>query len=113
VLAGQVEEGGRRMAELAAQRGRPSPGIAVGGSVLLGSPAASPVLDAHVAALTGSYGLPREVAASVPIIGGPVRAAERFAEYARAGADHLVLGIIGDDWRRQCELIAEARALLD
>jgi hypothetical protein len=51
----------------------------------------------------GLYGLPPEIAVSVPITGSP----------ARAAADHLVLGIIGDDWLRQCELIAEARALLD
>jgi alkanesulfonate monooxygenase SsuD/methylene tetrahydromethanopterin reductase-like flavin-dependent oxidoreductase (luciferase family) len=113
VLAGWVEEGARRMAELAAERGRPRPGVAVGGSVLLGGSGTSPALDAHVAALTGMYGLPPEVAASVPITGSPARAAERFAEYARAGAEHLVLGIVGEDWLRQCELIAETRALLD
>ena len=66
--------------------------------------------------LTGGrrgYGLPRESAAAIPITGSTARAAERFAEYAGAGADHLVLGIIDGDWREQCELIAEARALLD
>ena len=113
VLAGWVEQGARRMAELAAERGRPRPGVAVGGSVLLGGSRTSRALDEHVAALTGMYGLPAEVAASVPITGSPRRAAERFAEYGSAGAQHLVLGIIGEDWLRQCELIAEARALLE
>jgi NADPH2:quinone reductase len=31
---------------------------------------------------------------------------------AAAGVGHLVLGLIGGDWREQCALIAEARALL-
>lgn len=48
-----------------------------------------------------------------------------FDELPRSGMDrrgpggpqrwrvtHLVIGVIGDDWRRQCELIAQARALL-
>jgi hypothetical protein len=65
------------------------------------------------AALEGMYGLPPELAATVPITGRPAEAAERFAEYAAVGAEHLVLGIVGQDWLRQCELIAEARALLD
>jgi hypothetical protein len=33
--------------------------------------------------------------------------------YRDAGADHLVLGIVGDHWKRQCDLIAEARELLN
>jgi hypothetical protein len=48
----------------------------------------------------------------VPITGDRERAAE-FAEYAEAGADYLVLGVIGSDWRTQTERIAEARARLD
>lgn len=69
-------------------------------------------LDGFVGSLRDGYGLPAEVAASVPITGSPARTAERFAEYAAAGATHLVLGPVGEDWARQCELIVEARALL-
>jgi alkanesulfonate monooxygenase SsuD/methylene tetrahydromethanopterin reductase-like flavin-dependent oxidoreductase (luciferase family) len=47
----------------------------------------------------------------IPITGTPAEAAERFHQYAEAGADHLILGVIGDDWRHQYERIAEARAL--
>ena len=111
VLADQVAGGARRLAELAGERGRPRPGIAVGGSVLGGSPASA--LEGFATALIRGYGVPPERAANMAITGSPARVAERFAEYAEAGADHLVLGVVGDDWRRQCELIAEARALLD
>lgn len=112
VPPGFVADGARRMDELASERGRPRPGIAVGGATLLGAHAESSLLDGVIAGLTQGYGIPREWAAAIPITGSPAQAAERFAEYAGVGADHLVLGIIGGDWQRQCELIAEARALL-
>ena len=48
----------------------------------------------------------------MPITGSPQQVAERLAEYAEAGARHVVLGTSSGDWRRQWELIAEARALL-
>lgn len=57
-----------------------------------------------------------EEAATVPITGGPEDVAERFAAYAAAyaaaGAERLVISLDGEEWMRQCELIAEARALL-
>jgi alkanesulfonate monooxygenase SsuD/methylene tetrahydromethanopterin reductase-like flavin-dependent oxidoreductase (luciferase family) len=111
VPATYVARGARRLEELAAGRGRPTPRIAVGGGVLLGPK--TPAIDAFIAGLTRGYGLPAEWAAAIPITGGAAQAAQRFAEYAGAGAEHLVLGVIGGDWREQCELIAEARTLLD
>jgi alkanesulfonate monooxygenase SsuD/methylene tetrahydromethanopterin reductase-like flavin-dependent oxidoreductase (luciferase family) len=111
VLPGQVAEGARRLEELAGRRGRPRPGIAVGGSALLGPAVPASAVDGFTAGLA-RYGVPPERAAALLVTGGAAQAAERFAEYARAGAEHLVLGVIGGDWRRQCELIAEARALL-
>jgi alkanesulfonate monooxygenase SsuD/methylene tetrahydromethanopterin reductase-like flavin-dependent oxidoreductase (luciferase family) len=107
-----VAAGARRMDQLAAVRGSSRPGIAVGGATLLGVQAPGAVLEGFIAGLTQGYGMPRQWAAAIPITGPPAQAAERFAEYAGAGADHLVLGVIGGDWQEQCELIAEARALL-
>jgi alkanesulfonate monooxygenase SsuD/methylene tetrahydromethanopterin reductase-like flavin-dependent oxidoreductase (luciferase family) len=109
VPARQVASGARRLRELAAAHGRPAPAIAVGGSVLLG-PAVSASLLGRFAAGLARYGLTPARAAELPITGSPAQAAVRFAEYAEAGAEHLVLGVIGGDWRQQCELIAEARA---
>lgn len=46
----------------------------------------------------------------------PAEAAERFAAYAEAGADSISIspgiGSVGEEWMRQCELVAEARAML-
>lgn len=48
----------------------------------------------------------------VPITGGPRQAADRLAEFHQAGAHHLVMGFSDGDWRTQCDLLAEAAALL-
>jgi alkanesulfonate monooxygenase SsuD/methylene tetrahydromethanopterin reductase-like flavin-dependent oxidoreductase (luciferase family) len=87
--------------------------IAVGCVALLDADTTDPRIDAFVAALIDSHGIPAEEAADVPITGTPTQAAERFAAYADAGATWLVLGTIGDDWHAQLELIAEAATLLD
>ena len=39
-------------------------------------------------------------------------AADRLAEYAAAGVSHLVVGLVGEDWPGQCDLLAQARAAL-
>jgi len=98
----------------AAAHGRPPPSVTVGGHVVLGDDAAArSAHDALVGSLVDDHGLPPEEAAEVPMRGrGPDELAARFASYAEAGAGHLVVSPEGDDWRRQCERIAEARALL-
>ncbi|MGH8933548.1 MAG: hypothetical protein ACRDZO_23660 [Egibacteraceae bacterium] len=68
--------------------------------------------DAFVRGLTDEHGLPPQEAATIPITGRPREAAERLAAYAAAGAERLVIGLDGEGWLRQCELIAEAHALL-
>jgi alkanesulfonate monooxygenase SsuD/methylene tetrahydromethanopterin reductase-like flavin-dependent oxidoreductase (luciferase family) len=99
VPAGWVHKRARRMVELASQRGRPSPGIAVGGSVLLGSPASSPALAAHVAALTGmgcrrrsppacrSPGARRWPPNASPSTPGPAPPTSSSGSSARTGSD--------------------------
>ncbi len=101
-----------KLSELARQAGRLRPAIALGGSVLLDT-GPTPSVPAEVMAGLVHYGLTLEDAATVPIVGTPAHAAEQFALYRDAGADHLVLGIVGDHWKRQCDLIAEARELLN
>jgi alkanesulfonate monooxygenase SsuD/methylene tetrahydromethanopterin reductase-like flavin-dependent oxidoreductase (luciferase family) len=99
----RVVDGARRLPDTAQ--------IAVGCIALLDADTTDPRIDAFVAALTDSHGIPAEEAAAVPITGTPTQAAERFA--ADAGATWLVLTAIGDDWHAQWELIAEAATLLD
>jgi alkanesulfonate monooxygenase SsuD/methylene tetrahydromethanopterin reductase-like flavin-dependent oxidoreductase (luciferase family) len=112
VLPEDIARGARRLSELADERGRPTPAVAVGGSALLGADAPNALLDGFAAGVR-DYGVPPDRASQLAFTGEPAQAAERFAEYAQAGASHLVLGVIGDGWPRQCELIAAARALLD
>ncbi|GGM57146.1 N5,N10-methylene tetrahydromethanopterin reductase [Micromonospora sonchi] len=102
-----------RLTELAAAHGRPTPTVAVGATGVLGSGGDLPTREEIAAGLTRSYGMPAERAATIPITGTPRDAARRLAAYRRAGAAHLVIGFSGGDWRRQCELLAEARTLLD
>jgi hypothetical protein len=101
----RVADGARRLPDTAH--------IAVGCVALLDADTTDLRIDAFVAALTDSHGIPAEEAAEVPITGTSTQAAERFAAYADAGATWLVLTTIGDDWHAQWELIAEAATLLD
>ncbi|BCJ56929.1 hypothetical protein [Micromonospora endophytica] len=97
----------------AASHARPTPTIAVGATGALGSGDDLPTRSEIAAGLSKAYGLAAERAAAIPITGTPQQAAQRLAAYRRAGARHLVFGCSGGDWRRQCELLAEARALSD
>lgn len=105
----EVAAGRAHLAELSAGHGRTeTPAVAVGGSVLLGAGEPSGTLDAHIAALTDGYRIPAEVAERLPLHGSPAAVAERLESYADAGAGHVILGLIGKDWRQQCDLLAEA-----
>ncbi|WP_037065833.1 LLM class flavin-dependent oxidoreductase [Pseudonocardia acaciae] len=110
-----VAAGRERLAEVAAAEGRAVPEVAVGGVGVLGDDPGGAGVEGIVRALSGNYGVPIEEAASIPISGTPEWAAERMAEHARAGVTHLVLNPIDPvdgDWRRQVELIAQARSLV-
>ncbi|MQA84556.1 MAG: hypothetical protein GEV03_08025 [Streptosporangiales bacterium] len=102
--------GAAELRELAAENGRAVPGITVGGHAMLVTNQSA--RDALVRSLVDEHGMSHEEATTIPIAGRPGEVAERFAAYAAAGAERLVLGLDGGDWMRQCELIAEARAML-
>lgn len=85
-----------------------TPAVAVGGSVPLGAAPTPDMLSAHVAALVSGYGIPPHVAAELPLTGPPAAVAERLRSYATVGARHIILGLISDDWRQQCDFLAEA-----
>lgn len=100
-----------KLRELAVERGRATPSITVGGHAVLGHN--KPALDALLHSLVDVQGMPSEEAAMIPVTGTPEQVAERFAAYAAAGAERLVLALDGGKWMRQCELIAQAHALLN
>jgi alkanesulfonate monooxygenase SsuD/methylene tetrahydromethanopterin reductase-like flavin-dependent oxidoreductase (luciferase family) len=112
VPAADIVGGAAQLAELAAAHGRPAPTIAVGATGALGSGDGVPTREETAARLSDGYGIPAERAAGIPFGGGPDEVAHRLASYRDAGAHHLVMGFSGGDWRRQCELLAQARALL-
>lgn len=108
-----LTSGAAKLRALAAKKGHTTPGITVGGHAMLGNDtAARSARDAFVRGLVANHGMTPEAAAAIPIIGSPEEVAERFAAYAAAGVERLVLGLDCEAWMRQCELIAEAHALL-
>jgi alkanesulfonate monooxygenase SsuD/methylene tetrahydromethanopterin reductase-like flavin-dependent oxidoreductase (luciferase family) len=108
----EVAAGAAQLAGLAAGHGRPVPVIAVGAAGALGSGPGVPTREQVASNISGGYGRPLEEVLPLPITGDPREAAERLAAYRDAGARHIVMGIAGGDWRRQCDLLAEARSLL-
>jgi alkanesulfonate monooxygenase SsuD/methylene tetrahydromethanopterin reductase-like flavin-dependent oxidoreductase (luciferase family) len=109
--ASQLAVARRRLRDLAAGQGRPEPAIALGAAAILGPPQPT-VRDSFIRGLSDGYGIPSEIAAHVPITGNVNQAADRLAEYAAAGVSHLVVGLVGEDWPGQCDLLAQAHATL-
>ena len=109
----QVAAGAARLAELAAAHGRPVPTIALGATGALGSGPGLPTRAEIASGFAGRYGIPLDQALTLPITGGPQEAAERLAACRAAGARHIVLGFAGAGWRAQCDLLAQAKALVD
>ncbi|WP_037970899.1 LLM class flavin-dependent oxidoreductase [Streptosporangium amethystogenes] len=107
----EVASGRAKLAELAAAHGRPEPVVAIGATGVLGPGPGLPTREFIALGITG-YGIPMEEAVRLPLIGKPAQVAERLAAYRDAGARHVVLGFAGGDWRDQCDLLAETRALL-
>ncbi|MEU8246310.1 LLM class flavin-dependent oxidoreductase [Nonomuraea sp. NPDC048916] len=112
ISPGEVDKGGRRLAELAAGHGRPAPVIAIGGAGALGTGPGVPSREEIASGIGGAYGRPLEEVIEIPLTGHPREAAERLAVYRDAGARHAIIGISGGDWRAQVDLLAEVRSLL-
>lgn len=105
--------GAGKLRRLAAERGRETPGVTLGTHVVLGAgEAARRASDSLISGMVDDHGISPEEAAEIPVTGSPRQAAERFAAYAAAGAERLVIAPNGTDWARQSELVAEAYDLL-
>ena len=110
-----VAEARARMAEVAAARKRPTPPVTAGMLTALTGDPALPDHDGLVRLLTdvdGMYGMPEAMVSTMLVEGGPAEVAARLADYGDAGAERVVVSIAAGDWRRQAELLAEARTLL-
>lgn len=109
-LAGWV----RRLRGLAAEHGRTTPRVRYGTHAMAGDGAAvRSARDTFVGRLADMFGMTGEDAERIPLSGTPRQLAESLHAYAEAGADSVNLAIDGPNWMRQCETVAEARALLD
>ena len=106
LLASELAPAHRRLRDLAVDQGRPEPAITLGAAALLGPPQPA-ARDSFVRGLTDGYGISAETAGHVPITGNVSQAADRLAEYADAGVSHLVVGLVGENWPGQCDLLAQ------
>lgn len=114
VAPGSLPSKVAELRELAAAHGRPAPGVTVGGHAVIGDGEAA--RSAHrelVRSLIDDHGVSPEDAEEIPMTArDPAELADRFTAYADAGAERVVISPEGGPWMRQCELVAEANALL-
>jgi alkanesulfonate monooxygenase SsuD/methylene tetrahydromethanopterin reductase-like flavin-dependent oxidoreductase (luciferase family) len=104
-----------RLASLAAERGRPAPGVTATVLVAFEGDPFLPGPDALGRLLSdpgGPFGIPADQVDGALIRGTPAIVAARLSELADAGADAIVADFAAGDWRRQAELLAQARDVL-
>ncbi|GAB7045546.1 LLM class flavin-dependent oxidoreductase [Catenuloplanes indicus] len=101
--------GRERLRATARSAGRPEPVITIGALAALGRAPGTPSRDDLATGIAATYRHTARDAAEIPLTGDPAEAADRVAEYAAAGATHLVAGVAGPDWRAQADLLAEVR----
>jgi alkanesulfonate monooxygenase SsuD/methylene tetrahydromethanopterin reductase-like flavin-dependent oxidoreductase (luciferase family) len=104
-----------RLAELAAEAGRPVPAITASVMAAIDGDPALPDHDGLVRRLTdpdGLFGMPADAVPDVVVTGPPAAVAERIAAVRDLGAERAVFSIAAGDWHRQAELVAEAAALV-
>jgi alkanesulfonate monooxygenase SsuD/methylene tetrahydromethanopterin reductase-like flavin-dependent oxidoreductase (luciferase family) len=111
----QLARPAARLAELAAEVGRPVPGISVSVMAAIDGDPALPDDAGLVRRLTdpdGTFGLPADAVPETVVTGPPAALAERIAAFGELGVERVVLSLAGGDWHRQAELIVEAAALV-
>ncbi len=93
---------------LAAESRDTTPGVSVAVPATLDATGTGERRAGPVDAVAHRYGIDAERAAATLVEGTPERAAEKLVEFARAGADRIVLSFSDTDWRTQYELAARA-----
>jgi alkanesulfonate monooxygenase SsuD/methylene tetrahydromethanopterin reductase-like flavin-dependent oxidoreductase (luciferase family) len=113
--AAQIAPAAERLAEIAADLGRPVPAITGSVSVAIDGDPALPGPEALVRRLSdpdGIYGMPASAVPDILVTGGPAAVAERIDSLGALGAERVVVTLAAGSWFRQAELLAEAAALL-
>jgi alkanesulfonate monooxygenase SsuD/methylene tetrahydromethanopterin reductase-like flavin-dependent oxidoreductase (luciferase family) len=106
----EVRSGRAHLADLTTAYGRSMPTTTIGGAAVLGGTTAE--VDDVARMLSHGYGMPFARAQGLLLGGSLTQAAERLSAYAEAGASHAVLGLSGNDWRGQVDLLAQVRTEL-
>jgi alkanesulfonate monooxygenase SsuD/methylene tetrahydromethanopterin reductase-like flavin-dependent oxidoreductase (luciferase family) len=104
-----------RLAELAAQHGRPAPPVTTSLMTAIAGDPDLPGQGELTRRLTdpdGMFGIPADQVPAVLHTGPPAQIAELLAEHFSHGAERVVISVAAGDWFRQAELAAEARNLL-
>src|SRR5918994_1483371 len=112
----QIAPAAERLAELAADLGRPVPTITGSVSVAIDGDPALPDRDGLVRKVSdpdGIYGMPTDAVPDILVTGGPAAGAERISALLAVGAERVVVTLAAGHWSRQAELLAEATALLN
>jgi alkanesulfonate monooxygenase SsuD/methylene tetrahydromethanopterin reductase-like flavin-dependent oxidoreductase (luciferase family) len=111
----QVAPAAERLAELAADVGRPTPTLTGSISVAIDGDPELPEYPELVRRLSdpdGIYGMPADAVPDILVTGGPAAVAERIDALAAIGAERVVVTLAAGDWSRQAELLAAAIASL-
>jgi alkanesulfonate monooxygenase SsuD/methylene tetrahydromethanopterin reductase-like flavin-dependent oxidoreductase (luciferase family) len=104
-----------RLAELAAEYGRPAPAVTTSLITAIAGDPDLPGRDGLTRRLSdpdGVFGIPADQVPAALHAGPPGEIAELLAEHFRRGAERVVISVAAGDWFRQAELAAEARDLL-
>jgi alkanesulfonate monooxygenase SsuD/methylene tetrahydromethanopterin reductase-like flavin-dependent oxidoreductase (luciferase family) len=102
-----------RLAQLAADAGRPAPRTTGSIVVAIDGDPALPDQAGLVQKLSdpdGAYGMPVDAVPDILVTGGPPAVAERIDALAAVGVERVVVTLAAGDWSRQAELLAEAVA---
>jgi alkanesulfonate monooxygenase SsuD/methylene tetrahydromethanopterin reductase-like flavin-dependent oxidoreductase (luciferase family) len=107
----QIAPNLERLAELAADAGRPVPTLTGSMSVAIDGDPALPDQAGLVRQLSdpdGVYGMPADMVPEILLSGGPSAVAERIDALTALGATRVVVTLAAGNWSRQAELLAEA-----
>ncbi|MGA4846936.1 LLM class flavin-dependent oxidoreductase [Streptomyces sp. G5(2025)] len=99
-----------RLSALAAETYDTAPWVSVAVPATLDAPGTGERRGSTAGGVAHRYGIDAERAAAMLVEGTPQRAAEKLVEFARAGADRIVLSFPDTDWRTQYDLAARAMA---
>lgn len=104
-----------RIAELAEERGRPTPALVASAMAVIDGDPTVPGPDelvARVSDVDGLFGIPAEAVGEMVVTGPPEVIAERIADLGAIGAETVTFTLAAGDWFRQADLLREAVSIV-